>query len=277
VVPPTQPFAATPDPSAAAWSASGHAGSSSSGGIPKGLLIGGIAAALVVVLLAAGLAVVFLGGGSDGTTPPPDLADVAIGSDPDESAFCTVFEQLDQQPFEASPGTWAAGLRRLAAHAYDEGSEAWADANRLSFRWTVDGQRSQDLFDEIQDANQRVPGELCGKQLGGTIDELPESYEQLQEGSEQLADDQGLPQPGNRFFLYFGTVTVVFTDITEDEGIAACEAWGDEPYEILADDGIIVFGQSNDQIDVLQDPVVIRNGIDGSCEVLEPSSDPRVA
>jgi hypothetical protein len=231
----------------------------------------GIAGVLLVLLLGGGIVVALLGGGDDGTAALPDLSNVPVGSSPDEDAFCDDVEALDDLADDDSPTTWAAGIREMAAHAYDEDSEHFADTTRGWFEWNVEGQRSQQLFDEVQQDASSSPLELCDAPLY-LYDEQPSAEAlRLESQAEQLADDQGLDQPGNRFFVTYGMVTVVFTDPTEQELLDACEAWGDEPFQSLADDGVVILGKSNDDIDVLEDPVVVRNGVDGSCRALEPT------
>jgi hypothetical protein len=277
--PQTQPAAAPSDPYAPTSTSTSaftppHAPAPrpprTSTGVPgwaKGL---GIAAVVLVLLLGGGLVVVLLGGGDDGTSSLPDLSNVAVGSSPDEDAFCDDVEALDALADDSSPTAWGAGIREMAAHAYDDDSESFADTARGWFEWNVEGQRSQQLFDEVQQDAGASPLELCDASVY-LYDEQPSAGTlRLETQAEQLAEAQALEQPGNRFFVTYGMVTLVFSDPTEQELLDACEAWGDEPFQSLADDGVVILGRSNDDIDVLEDPVVIRNGIDGSCELLDP-------
>jgi hypothetical protein len=237
----------------------------------RGLLVGAAAGAALLLLAVAVGAVVVLGGGDDGGNAPPDLDDIVIGSDADEDEFCTDVERLAVLRDTASPAAWAEAITRMATHAHDEDAEAFAAVSLAYFRWVVDGQRSQALFDEYDDAVADAPEEQCGSDPF-FIDSQPSAdFLRLEEQAQRLADEQELEQPENRFFVDYGMATVVFSEPTDEQLLAVCEAWGDQPYQSLAEDGLVILGQSNDDIEVLEDPVVVRTGVDEPCELLEPT------
>lgn len=262
-VPPTTPAAADPYGAPAPVPARTAKGR-------RGLVVGAASLVAIALLAIAVGATLVLGGGDDGRDAPPDLSDVAVGSDADEDVFCDDVERLAVLRDTASPAVWAEAISRMAAHAHDDESEDFARVSLTWFRWVVDGQRSQALFDEFDDAADAAPDELCDSDPFFFAEDPSADYQRLEAQSERLADAQDLDQPRNRFFVDYGMATVVFTDPTEDELVEACEAWGDQPYQSLAEDGLLILGKSDDDIDVLEDPVVVRTGVDDDCRLLDP-------
>ena len=233
-------------------------------------LVGGALLAVVVLGGSAALLVTF-GGGSDGgadgdsTNLPPDLSDLVVGDDADEQTFCDVAAELTPLSPAASPTTWADTISRMAPHAYDDESEAAVRALVATYSFVVDGGRDIGAVADLTLTRDEAPTTVCGNPFTTLVGPEAPAHQRLRGLAEDLALEQDLQQPDTHFALAYGTAIVLFRDPTFEQVMAACEAWGDEPFEILADDGLVWFGHGVDEVGVLEDPIVLRSGADGSC------------